>query len=193
MSEPSDHAEVELPESAGESGAAHGTALDGKRRKRRHGGKRRDRASALRSGPGRDPDHMAGAGRGPAEPDPDTVSALGDEGAAEQARQARKVRGKRRQDLNQALVFELRTLRASLGRTLESIELRMGGRITELLHTIEGDPGLDQKPGLLTVKAAQTALAEIEDLRIKPKRGRLKDIRRIEQTLEAIRGLQAGR
>jgi hypothetical protein len=109
-----------------------------------------------------------------------------DSAAAETGRKARKVRGKRRQDLNQALVFELRTLRASLARTLESIEIRLGGRITEMLHAIEGEPGLDQKPGPLTVKTAQAALAQIEALRIKPKRGRIKDIRRIEKTLRAI-------
>jgi len=103
---------------------------------------------------------------------------------------SRKVRGKRRQDLNQALVFELRTLRASLAQTLESIELRLGGRITELLHGIEGDPGLDQKPKPLTVKAAQAALAEVDAIRIKPKRGRIKDIRRIDRTIQALRELQ---
>jgi hypothetical protein len=103
---------------------------------------------------------------------------------------ARKPRGKRREDLNQALVFELRTLRASLAHVLESMELRLGGRITELLHGIEGDPGLDQKPRPLTVKAAQAAMAEIDALRIKPKRGRIKDIRRIDRTIRALRELQ---
>jgi hypothetical protein len=109
---------------------------------------------------------------------------------ADGAKHSRKLRGKRRQDLNQALVFELRTLRASLAQTLESIELRLGGRITELLHGIEGDPGLDQKPKPLTVKAAQTALAEADAIRIKPKRGRIKDIRRIDRTIQALRELQ---
>lgn len=103
---------------------------------------------------------------------------------------SRRVRGKRRQDLNQSLVFELRTLRASLAHTLEAIELRLGGRITELLHAIEGDPGLDQKPRPLTVKAAQAALEEINDLRIKPKRGRIKDVRRIDATIRALRDHQ---
>ena len=113
-----------------------------------------------------------------------------DAAGAEGAARSRKARGKRRQDLNQALVLELRTLRASLAQTLESIELRLGGRITELLHGIEGDPGLDQKPRPLTVKAAQAALAEVDAIRIKPKRGRIKDIRRIDRTIQSLRELQ---
>jgi hypothetical protein len=78
--------------------------------------------------------------------------------------------GEKRARLNDRLIIELRALRATLTQCLDAFDLSVGGRIAELLQTLEGDDALDQRPRPLTVKNAQAALAEIAELEVTPKK-----------------------
>ena len=95
--------------------------------------------------------------------------------------------GEKRARLNDALRLELQALRAALTQALESFEVRTGGRIADMLRTLEGDDSLDQPPRLLPVAQAQAALDEIADVRITPEKGRLRELRRIQRLVRELR------
>jgi len=95
--------------------------------------------------------------------------------------------GEKRARLNDALRLELHALRAALTQTLESFEVRTGGRIADMLRILEGDESLDQSPRRLTVAQAQAALDEIAGVRVTPEKGRLRELRRIQRLVRKLR------
>src|SRR5687767_1170738 len=99
---------------------------------------------------------------------------------------AKKARAAARAAATQEVVVELRTLRGQLEVMSERYRLRVSGQLAELLRIIEGDQDLDQQPRHLTLKAARAVLARIEQQDFKPKRGRAKDLARLEELVAEL-------
>jgi hypothetical protein len=96
--------------------------------------------------------------------------------------------GEKRVRLNGEVASELKALRATLTQCLDAIDLRVGGTIAEMLQLLEGDQSLEAKPKPLTVTAAQEALADLAALDVS-KKGRPRDLRRIEKLVRRLRQL----
>jgi hypothetical protein len=94
--------------------------------------------------------------------------------------------GEKRDRLNSQVAAELKALRASLTQCLDAIDLRVGGGIAEMLQILEGEESLDSRPRPLTVKAAQAALEDMAALQLS-KKGRPRDLRRIEKLVRRLR------
>jgi len=108
--------------------------------------------------------------------------------AAMPQRAARAPRvGEKRTRLNQQVVLELRALRATLTQCLDAFDLSVGGRIAEMLQSIEGDDALEQPPASLTVKTAQAVLDEISGLDVNPKKARPRDLRQIRRIVRNLK------
>lgn len=100
---------------------------------------------------------------------------------------AKRRTGEKRARLNEAVRLELHALRAALTQALESYEVRTGGRIADMLRTLEGDDSLDLPPRRLTVAQAQAALDEIAKVSVNPEKGRLRELRRIQRLVRQLR------
>ena len=94
--------------------------------------------------------------------------------------------GEKRTRLNENVVLELRALRATLTQCLDAFDLSVGGRIAEMLQSIEGDDALEQPPRPLTVKTAQAALDEMTGLHVNPKKARPRDLRQIRRIVRRL-------
>ncbi len=108
---------------------------------------------------------------------------------AEEAQSKRRQTGEKRARLNVQLTQELRALRAELTQALEGFDLRVGGRIADLLQSIEGDESLDQSPHPLTVQDATSALEVIVDTRPARGKGHIRQLRSIQRTVKRLRRL----
>jgi len=95
--------------------------------------------------------------------------------------------GEKRQRANDALRLELHALRGALATIIEGYEVRVGGRINDLLRTMEGDSSIDQPPRLLPTAEAQAALDDIAGVRLRPDKPRLRDLRRIQRLVRRLR------
>jgi hypothetical protein len=93
----------------------------------------------------------------------------------------------KRERVNDALRLELHALRAELARIVEGIEVRLGGRIADMLRTLEGDDSIDQPPRHLSTAQAQAALDEIDGIGLDKGKPRLRDLRRIQQLVRRLR------
>jgi hypothetical protein len=93
----------------------------------------------------------------------------------------------KRERVNAALHVELRGLRAALAQIVEGYEVRVGGRLNDMLRTLEGDDSLDQPPRHLTTAQAQAALDEIARVQLRPDKPRLRDLRRIQRLTRKLR------
>ena len=83
-------------------------------------------------------------------------------------------------ELRQALVEELRTLRQTMREAGEAFILRKEGEIEALLgYLLEMHPAQVEKFG-------RSWLRESRDLSIKPTKGRIKDLRRLDALLEDL-------
>jgi hypothetical protein len=112
-------------------------------------------------------------------------SARKDGSRPKRTRAPRAVRG-RRAELNERLLVQLDALRAALAEMLERYELRVAGRLNELDQQVRGDDSLDLPPRPLTVKSAEAVLAAIDGVKLKPKKGRAKDLARIEALIDRL-------
>jgi hypothetical protein len=105
-----------------------------------------------------------------------------------EVREASKpTRGKRRAELNARVVAELDTLRDTIDQLLERYRIRVVGRISELQQSIQGDDVLGQKPRPLTVKEAEAVLGLLNETGLKPKKGRGKDLERVQRLTRKLR------
>jgi len=83
-------------------------------------------------------------------------------------------------ELRQALVEELRTLRQTVREAGEGFILRKEGEIEALLNYL-----LEMRPPQVE-KFGRSWLRESRDLSIKPTKGRIKDLRRLDALLEDL-------
>lgn len=102
------------------------------------------------------------------------------------AKKPRRV-SEKRQRANDALRLELHALRSELARIVEGFEVRVGGRINNMLRTLEGDESIGQPPRCLTTAQAQAALDEIAAVKLHSGKARVRDLRRIQRLTRRLR------
>ncbi len=89
----------------------------------------------------------------------------------------------RRQEATRRLRDELAALRVITRRVSENVLLELDGGLAELEQRLAGDDGRPR------VRDLQAALAAIGELRVKPKKGRAKDLCRIRDLLRTLEEL----
>lgn len=94
--------------------------------------------------------------------------------------------GKRGEELRRALAIELHTLRLQAQDAVNQYSLRINGRIAEILAAVEGEAAAGEKARRLPAKAAAAVLAELRLVKVKPHKGRAKDLVRIQELVEAL-------
>ena len=95
---------------------------------------------------------------------------------------------KRGDELRQSLVIELHTLRLQAQDAVEQYTLRVNAQLAEVLRLAEGEGTAGEKPRRLPAKLAAAMLAQLRDVRLKPKKGRAKDLVRIQELVEELVG-----
>ena len=94
-------------------------------------------------------------------------------------------RASRRHKLARELVLELHVLRAALEEALPVFLARVQGQLTEITRRLEaGIGGADD--ALPSAGALGLALREVRGARVKPRKGRAKDITRISRVAERL-------
>ena len=91
-----------------------------------------------------------------------------------------RVRSRRRIQLAQELVLEIQALRPTLHEALEHYQARMTGQITEVLRHLQGDDE-GRPPRVPPVKTAAAMLHAIRAAEMKPRKGRAKDLVRLQE------------
>jgi hypothetical protein len=99
---------------------------------------------------------------------------------AARAKQSKKER------LASELRVEVQALRASLDEMVEQLRIKLGGQLAQLEGVVEGTAVAGSKPVKPDLKAAATMLKEIRSLKIKPKKGRTKDLVRLADLVEDL-------
>jgi hypothetical protein len=94
--------------------------------------------------------------------------------------------GKRGDELRQSLVIELHTLRLQAQDAVEQYTLRVNAQLAEVLRLAEGEGTAGEKPRRLPAKLAAAMLARLRDVKLKPKKGRAKDLVRIQELVEEL-------
>ncbi len=111
-----------------------------------------------------------------------------DRGDGRRARTA--PRGQRAQaagDPRLIVVHELLALRASVEQTVENVKLKLAAQIAELVRVLETEPGANTvRP---SAKVAKVMTRRISETRLKPKKGRVKDLARVHELLDDLREL----
>ncbi len=97
----------------------------------------------------------------------------------------------RRKALNERLSQELKGLQSDLRAILERSEIRIGGRLNEVIARLDGDPSLDQLPRPVPIRTAQAMLEAIAKSGIKAGRGKAKDLARLESLVKQLRKLNS--
>ena len=95
---------------------------------------------------------------------------------------------KKRDELAETLLLELRELRANLDELTEHFRLRIAGELSEIMQAIEGK-GMQAKPKRPSVKLTRAMLDELERHQLKPKKGRAKDLARIQDLTRKLSAL----
>jgi hypothetical protein len=85
-----------------------------------------------------------------------------------------------------ALLDQFEALRATTQDTIEQVSLRLTAQLTEASRRLAGNGGLDAPRRAVSLKNSQTMLNVLRKLRLKPKKGRLKDLARIEHAVDAL-------
>lgn len=102
------------------------------------------------------------------------------------ARTKRRRASTRRAELNAELVTTAHELRAALRQMMERYELRVGGQLAELIQRVEGDAAGEIPARPLTARQAEAMLAQLREVRLKPRKGRAKDFARLETLVDSI-------
>ena len=85
-----------------------------------------------------------------------------------------------------ALLDQFEALRAATQDTLEQVSLRLTAQLAEASRRLAGNGGLDAPRRPVSLRNGQTMLTVLRKLRLKPKKGRLKDLARIERAADVL-------
>jgi hypothetical protein len=88
----------------------------------------------------------------------------------------RKANKAERKEAGEALIMELGTLRAVLEESVAQFQLKQCARIAEIVRLLEGDPATGEKPLDLKGRRREAILAVLRQSKLKPHKGRLKDL-----------------
>jgi hypothetical protein len=113
--------------------------------------------------------------------------APGAEPSLDGPKHVRRTRRKRRAEVNMQLLQELAALRNSVDEMVERYAIRVNGQISELMQLIQGDGEVGEAPNMLTLKTAQAMRDALNDVQLKPGKGRGKDFVRIQRLVSRLR------
>lgn len=82
-------------------------------------------------------------------------------------------------------------MRTATQEVVEQVNLRLTAQLAEASRRLAGNGGPDAPPRAISAKVTGTMLATMRKLRLKPKKGRLKDLARIERTIDKLLDLTA--
>lgn len=97
------------------------------------------------------------------------------------------VSGRRRADGAAALHQQLQVLRETISETLEGVSLRLQSEVAEMQRLLAGEvhPG-ERRPVLPSARAAGILMARIRALKVRPRKGRAKDVVRLEKLVAGL-------
>ncbi len=90
----------------------------------------------------------------------------------------------RRKEALKRLEGELAALGSDLDLILDQLRIKLHGRLATLQERVAGK---GEAPAVLTLAAAEKALAHLSGLKVRPPKGRLKDLHRVADLLDALR------
>ena len=95
--------------------------------------------------------------------------------------------------LRRLLAIELDELRAELREAIEALRLRLEGQIAQIQETLAmPEPSADAVDRDARLVELSLAVTTLRDLKVKPEKGRCRDLKQIEQALDAIRDQMSG-
>jgi hypothetical protein len=92
----------------------------------------------------------------------------------------------RRQQLARELGLEVHALRAALEESLQSFGLRLQGELAAVSRCLDEGVRGEVGSSLPSSKALGVMLGELRGLKLKPRKGRVKDLARIERAVAAL-------
>ena len=102
---------------------------------------------------------------------------------AKAERQRQKVR---KEALTAEIAKELIWLRTCLGTSANALAARLDGEIAHALNAFEGHALPEEKPAIPNVRAQERILAALRGVKLKPEKGRVKDLARIQELTISI-------
>lgn len=104
------------------------------------------------------------------------------------AKRSKQTPSPTRPELAQQVARELAKLRPVLRNIGTTLLDRLDGELAGLARSLNGEGVSGDRPVLPHTPVLSTMLADIQTLKLKPKKGRLKDLGRIEVLLESLSG-----
>lgn len=124
--------------------------------------------------------------KAPAKKKPRAKASKGSAPAKKKAPMSKKASKISRQELGRQVAVELSKLRAVLKEVGSGVVDRLDGEAGSLALFLEGDSLPGEKPLLPSARTLKAMLAAFGGLKVKPKKGRVKDLARIELLLVAL-------
>lgn len=84
------------------------------------------------------------------------------------------------------LIEALSALQKSHKEIVDKYTIQTKARLRELLDDLQGNSTVDSRPRKISRSKAKEMLEEIKDVRVKPEKGRGKDLYRIEKLLSEL-------
>ena len=109
-------------------------------------------------------------------------------GRRDVAKRSKQTKSPARPELAQQVARELAKLRPVLKNIGTALLDRLDGELAGLANSLNGEGVSGDRPVLPHTPALSAMLTDIQTLKVKPKKGRLKDLGRIEALLESLGG-----
>jgi hypothetical protein len=109
-------------------------------------------------------------------------------GRRDMAKPSKRTKSPTRPELAQQVARELAKLRPVLRNIGTALLDRLDGELAGLERSLNGEGVTGERPVLPHTPVLSAMLADIQTLKLKPKKGRLKDLGRIEVLLESLNG-----
>lgn len=111
---------------------------------------------------------------------------------AEKKAVKRQQRLERRHQATAALIQELNGLRSVLKEIAQQLTLKQDAQLMQLIQALEGSRSQAPEDSLPATKRLAALLKKVQDLKLKPKKGRLKDLVHLSRLLDALADKLAG-
>lgn len=98
----------------------------------------------------------------------------------------------RRLQATAALIQELNSLRSVLKEIAQQLTLKQDAQLMQLIQALEGNRSPASEDSLPATKRLAALLKKVQDLKLKPKKGRLKDLVHLSRLLDALADKLAG-
>jgi len=87
------------------------------------------------------------------------------------------------------LLVEVKALRTALDESVEQFRIKLGGQIAQLEAVLDGTAVAGARPTKPDAKTAAAMLKQVRALKIKPKKGRTKDLTRLSDLIDDLAGM----